>query len=644
MSETTASAQRTIRPRRAVFVAAFAAFLATFNETYLNIAFTPIMEELGVSITTVQWLATAYMLGAAVMVPVSAFLYRKVPTRRLFVITVAFLVVGSVIGALAGSFPILLTGRIVQAIGTGMLIPIGMNITLDVAPREKLGSYMGIMGAMTTLGPSLSVILAGVLLSAFNWHVLLWVFAGLSLLCLLSGAFFLGDIAKLTNPRLDIASVAMIGVSLVCLLYGISTLFSGSRITAVIAILAGAVMMYLFIRRQGTLNDPLLNLKPLTVMPFVLGVLANMLSLIVIFAMNIILPIFMQSTLGTSSFAASLTLFPAIMLSCVVSPVAGRIYDQQGAKNLLPAGFSAIVVFTFLIGLLGRQISLPVLALLYIPVICGSALIIGPVQSFALSRLTPALNPHGVTVMSTGFQIAGCIGSSIFTGVYSVSLAGRMAGGADADTASSGAFMTTCFLASICALIGVGIALKIRSISLKSQPAVPWDHQKEDKFAAGFSNDPLRTLMKKEVYTISGQASVLDALHLITEKKVSGVPVTDRSGQPVSFISDGDILRYLSNESPLFSNIYAVGARNADKSFEERIHELMEMKVSDLARSKIITVDVNDRFEDICRILFANHLKKVPVMENGQMIGIINNSNITKYALKNYLETITQND
>lgn len=157
-------------PKLIIVVSAFAAFLATFNETYLNIAFTPIMQDIGVGVATVQWLATAYMLGAAVMVPVSAFAYRSIPTRILFVATTALLVIGSVIGALAQEFNVLLIGRIVQALGTGMLIPIGMNITLEVAPREKLGAYMGIMGAMKTLGPSLSVIVSGLLLSVGSWR------------------------------------------------------------------------------------------------------------------------------------------------------------------------------------------------------------------------------------------------------------------------------------------------------------------------------------------------------------------------------------------------------------------------------------------------------------------------------------------
>ncbi len=307
-----------------VVVAAFAAFLATFNETFLNVAFSPIMKEFGVGVSTVQWLATAYMLGAAVMVPVSAFLYKSFPTRRLFMFTVGLLILGSVVGALAVSFPMLLIGRIIQSLGTGMLIPIGMNITLEVAPLEKLGTYMGIMGAMTTLGPSLSVILAGILLSFFSWNTLLWVFAGLSLICFLLGAFLLSNVAKLTHPKLDAASVAFIGIALIGILYGVSTVFAGNIIFALVSVVLGIICLAAFVSRQKRLAEPLIDLRPLSVKPFTIGVILNMISLIVIFAMNIVMPIFMQSSLEASSFSASLTLFPAILLSCVISPIAGK--------------------------------------------------------------------------------------------------------------------------------------------------------------------------------------------------------------------------------------------------------------------------------------------------------------------------------
>lgn len=479
------SSAKARKPAAILFVAAFAAFLATFNETFLNVGFAPIMESLSVDVSTVQWLATAYMLGAAVMVPVSAFAYRSIPTRPLFCATTALLVIGSVIGGLAQTFAVLLIGRIVQALGTGMLIPIGMNITLEIAPREKLGTYMGIMGAMTTLGPSSSVILAGLILAVADWSMLLWVFAALSALCFLAGAIILRDVAKLTHPRLDAVSVALIGIALVGILYGVSTIFSGSIVAALVAAAIGACALAVFVRRQGKLAEPLINLQPLKIAPFTVGVVANMLSLIAIFAMNIIVPTFMQSALGTPALVASLALFPAILCSCAVSPLAGRIYDRHGPGFILPLGFACIAVFSVLTSAFIATASPFVLALLYIPVICGSALVIGPVQSFALSKLTYEQNPHGVTIMSTGFQIAGCIGSSVFTGVYAAVSAGSIAQGIAFTEAAAQGMLVAGALVGVVGAAGFVLALWIWRQAAKpaAQETQDWEQSQVQKAA-----------------------------------------------------------------------------------------------------------------------------------------------------------------
>jgi DHA2 family lincomycin resistance protein-like MFS transporter len=421
-----------------------------------------------VDAATVQWLATGYMLAAAVMVPVSAFAYRSIPTKPLFLLTTGLLLIGSVIGALSPTFTLLLIGRIVQGLGTGMLIPVGMNITLEAAPREKLGTYMGIMGSMTTLGPSSSVIIAGLLLSFWPWPVLQWTFAGLSLACFLFGAFFLPNIAKLTHPKLDALSVALVGLALVGILYGVSTIFTESIIFAIAGIIIGIIFLILFVGRQNKLDQgvsnktPLIDLKPLKVKPFKLGVIINMASLITMFAMNIIIPIFMQSILGVSSFSASLTLFPAIALCCILSPLAGHIYDRHGARVLLPLGFVLIAIFAVALSLFIGGGSVWLLSILYIPVIGGSALIIGPVQSLALSHLAPEQNPHGVTILSTGFQIAGCFGASLFTGVYFKVLTTYAVGGASVNTAGSAGFLAVGILTAVFALIGLALAVRIK--------------------------------------------------------------------------------------------------------------------------------------------------------------------------------------
>lgn len=656
------TAQATRKPAAILAVAAFAAFLSTFNETFLNVGFAPIMADLAVDVSTVQWLATAYMLGAAVMVPVSAFAYRTFPTRPLFCATCALLVVGSIIGGAAPNFAVLLVGRIVQALGTGMLIPIGMNITLEVTPREKLGTYMGIMGAMTTLGPSSSVILAGLILAVANWHMLLWVFAALSALCLLAGAVILRDIAHLTHPRLDAASVALIGIALIGILYGVSTVFSGSVPVACAAAVVGAVALVLFVRRQKKLAEPLIDLRPLSIPPFTVGIIVNMLSLLTIFAMNIIVPTFMQSVLGTEPLVASLTLFPTILCSCAVSPLAGRIYDKRGPGIILPAGFLCIAVFSVLTGAFIATASPVVLAVLYIPVICGSALVIGPVQSFALSKLSFELNPHGVTVMSTGFQIAGCIGSSVFTGVYAAVSAAGLAGGAPFGEACAQAMLVTGALVGLVGLVGFGLALWIRRAA---RPAIEatgassraagaatardssangqqdWSADATagaSRHSIGATAEPsVAALMKTDVYTLPETALVAEALELFAARGISGAPVVNAAGHVTGFISDGDVMKSLADQVPAFKTAWSFIVERENDDFDRTLRATLTAPVGSIATKNVICVSTDDDMGAVARVLAEHHLKKAPVLDGDRMVGIINRSNITGYAVRRYL-------
>ncbi len=629
-------------PAAILFVAAFAAFLATFNETFLNVGFAPIMQALSVDVSTVQWLATAYMLGAAVMVPVSAFAYRSFPTRQLFCATTALLVIGSVIGGLAPNFAVLLVGRIVQALGTGMLIPIGMNITLECAPREKLGTYMGIMGAMTTLGPSSSVIFAGLILAVAPWNMLLWVFAALSLLCLLAGAIILRDVAHLTHPRLDAASVALIGIALIGILYGVSTIFAGSVPVAIGAAVVGVIALVFFVKRQGKLAEPLIDLRPLKIPAFAVGVIANMLSLVTIFAMNIIVPTFMQSVLGTEPLVASLTLFPAILCSCGASPLAGRIYDKRGPGILLPLGFACIAVFSVLTALFIATASPVLLAIIYIPVICGSALIIGPVQSFALSKLPPELNPHGVTVMSTGFQIAGCFGSSVFTGVYALVGASAAASGLAAAEAANSGMVASGILVGVFALVGFFLALWIRRAAAQpiaqAAPAGDWGATEAAASEAGVvaPQASLASIMKTDVFTVTPETPVVEAMELFATKGISGAPVVNADRQVVGFVSDGDIMASLADQVPAFKTSWSFVVERENADFDATLREVLAQPVSAIATQRVISVNLNDDLGEVARVLSEGHLKKAPVLENGVMVGIINRSNITRYAIKRY--------
>jgi DHA2 family lincomycin resistance protein-like MFS transporter len=611
-----------------IAVAAFAVFLATFNETLLGVAFAPIAADFEIGISTVQWLATAYMLGAAIMVPVAVFLYRSIPTRALFLAIIALLLVGSIIGGLAPNFAVLLVGRTIQALGTGLLIPVAMNITLDVAPRQKLGACMGLMGAMTTLGPSISVILSGILLSITTWHMLLWFFAGLSALCFAFGASVLSTVAKLTRPKLDALSVILISLALIGIFYGLSTIFEGSVVVSLITMVIGACALVCFVVRQNKLEHPLINLNALKVGAFTIGVIMNMLALIIVFAFNILIPLFLQTSFGAPPLFAALTLTPAIVLAAVIAPFAGKFYDKHGAKTLLLAGFILMTAFALILSLFISTGNLVLLALLYLPVMIGSALIIGPVQSFALSRLAPELNAHGVTIMSTGFQIAGCIGVAVFSGIFTAAtsfMAGMNPGALPSVTASQG-FST---MSLLLVLVGaVGFVLSLRAGRYKVPAKV---HA---------APSVLAQIVLHDVYTLKQSDKVFDALCGFVDKGVSGMPVVSDEGAVVGFVSDGDIMRYLADQHAAFKSPYAFIIENDNEKFDEKLASLVQLPVFEIATKHVIGVDLNMELGEVCNILGEHHLKKAPVFENGKMVGIINRSNITQYSLNTYREKL----
>lgn len=331
----------------------------------------------------------------------------------------------------------------------------------------------------------------------------------------------------------------------------------------------------------------------------------------------------------------------------MISPLAGRIYDKQGPGVLLPLGFLCIAVFSVLTAAFIATANPVLLAIIYIPVICGSAFIIGPVQSYALSKLSPEMNPHGVTVMSTGFQIAGCIGSSVFVGVYAAVGAGQAASGASAIDAMSAGMLASGVLIGIVALAGFALALWIRSNAKKPVSVAPqaqegaWagDAQAAAATAASMVSgaNTLAQIMKTDVYTLPEDSTVLDAMKLFMERGISGVPVVDSKLQVVGFISDGDVMASLADQVPAFKSAWSFIVERENEDFDRTLNETMNMNIGELSRKKVISVNVDDDLGEVARVLSDNHLKKAPVLDGDKIVGIINRSNITKYAIDQYL-------
>lgn len=613
-----------------IAVAAAAAFLATFNETFLNVAFTPIMQDFGVNISTVQWLTTGYLLVAAVFVPVANVLYHRFPTRPLFVAVVAIMVVGSVVGALAPTFEVLLIARLLQAIGTGLLTPIGMNITLAVSPREKLGLNMGIMAAMTILGPSLAIVLSGAILTVAPWTTLMWVFGGLTLAVLLAGAFVLRNAAELGRPVLDILSFILVAAGLVGILYGVSSAFEGSALYAGIAGIVGLLAMWLFVLRQRRIANPLIDMRPFSNAPFVLGVLMTMLGLVFVFAMNVVIPLFLQGALDMPPLGASLTLAPGILLTVGMGPIAGRMFDRHGGRWSIPLGFLVMAVFVTLVGVAAGHSSVWIFGLLYVPAVLATAFVVGPAQTFALSNLDRETSPHGVTIVSTSFQIAGCVGTSLATGIYGAVIAAKAGtGSSETDSLLAGFHGAVAFVVAT-SLLGILLAfLAYRSV-----------RSRRTAESVQRPASALDTVMKSDVYALSSEQSVLDALRTFAERGISGAPVLNADGTLAGFLSDGDVLRYLSATHPSSTSIYSY-AIGAEDDLAQAMSDLANLNVMRLATHDVVTLDAGASLSDAVAALSDARLKKVPVVNgaDSRPIGIVSRSAVNRLAIATYLRS-----
>ncbi|WP_257162076.1 MFS transporter [Corynebacterium cystitidis] len=608
-----------------IMIAALAAFIATFNETFLNVGFTPMMADFGVDVSTIQWLATAYILGAAVMTPTAGFFMRRFGTKPLFLATTSTLIIGGIITALASNFGVMLVGRIFQSIGTGLLVPIGMMIALTVAPRPKLGTFMGIMGAMTTLGPSVANLVSGVILEFAHWRALCWSFTGLAVVVFIIGLFTVYNISENARARLDMTSVILVAIALIGLLYGISTIFGPAKLVATIAFVVGLMALWLFVKRQNYLDDPLINLAPLRIYPFTAGVLINIVALIIVFAMNILVPTHLQSVHGTTGLQASLVLFPAILLAVVFGPVAGQIYDKQGAKHLLPVGMALMAVFSVATAWAMGGSTLWLITVLYMPAIVGSAMTIGPVQSFPLSTLPRELNLHGVTIFSTSFQIAGCIGVALSTGIYGAVIA---SGGGTDEAANNG-------------MLWVGIVLFVMAViatvlgwtGTRATVASPTVDDSADEVAGTL----VSTLMKRDIYHLHPNDTIRQALHLFVDKRISGVPLIE-DGRLAGFVSDGDVLNAIGDSVPAFTTPYALLVHNDSEEFETDVARVLGARVSTIATPNVITVNVHDDLGQISTVLADKHLKKAPVVnDHGTVVRIINRSDINRYLVTTYV-------
>lgn len=627
-----------------------AAFLAGFNENLVNMGLMSIMGDYGVDSVTAQWLVTGYMIASTVVVMCMAFFYRRFQLRTLFFTGAVLCAVGSAMGLFAMNFPFLLVARLVQAIGAGVFIPMMMNTILIVTPKNKLGTFMSIGGCMISFGPAFAPVVCGCLVTAFGWHSVFVVpLAGMVILVLL-GLVFLRNLGT-SQVSLDIPSAVLSAVFLFTLSYGLAELMA-APLVGVVSLLVAVASAVAFVWRQGHCACPLIDMTPMKSIRFWPAVVLVIVTMMIMFSLSVLLPLYFEGALGMSAFMAGLIILFPVLVNTGFTLVAGRIMDKRGEWPLLPCGFALAALGTLAMALVAPSMSAVALFVAALFVYAGIGLVFSPSQTAGLKTLPPQQNPFGVALMTTFVQIAACVGPALFTGVLSSTQASAIAGGAAADFACAQGFGAAISVAAVIAFVGLAVAfvfsLSAHRRAAEGGAAAPREQvvrresgaaASQDAAPSALANATLASVMERDPYAIPADALVSDAMRMLIDRRVSGMPVVDSAGKPCGFVSNGDIMRYLADQSPLFTGAYAFVEAANNQSMDERLRELMVLPVTQIATEKVVTLSAGTTLKDASQILAQHKFKKVPVVdEAGKMVGVVSRSNILRRAMEGYLE------
>lgn len=327
------------------------AFLAILNQTLLATAIPHIMHDLNLTENTAQWLTTIFMLVNGIMIPITAFLIETFTTRRLFLTAMIAFAVGTLICAIAPTFMLLMIGRIIQAAGAGIMMPLMMTIFLLIFPIEKRGTAMGTVGLVIGFAPALGPVISGWLVEHYPWRALFYLVLPLSVINIVIAYFVMKNVTKRTFPKVDILSIILSTLGFGGLLYGFSSAgsYGWTSIAVVSSLVIGTITLTGFILRQFKLKQPILEFRIFKNKIFTLTTIIGMIAFIGLIASETILPIYMQNMAGFSALESGLMILPGALLMGFMSPINGRIFDKVGARYLLIIGLTLLTVTSFYI-------------------------------------------------------------------------------------------------------------------------------------------------------------------------------------------------------------------------------------------------------------------------------------------------------
>ncbi|CCH73018.1 DHA2 family efflux MFS transporter permease subunit [Nostocoides australiense] len=405
-------------------VVVLGAIMSILDITVVNVALPELQTTFTgtdnpLSYATVAWTVTAYTLALATVIPLTGWAADRFGTKRLYMLAIALFTLGSVLCAAATSINLLILFRVLQGLGGGLLMPLGMTIMTRAAGPHRMGRLMAILGIPMLLGPILGPILGGYLIDAVSWHWIFLINLPLGIIALLYAAWALPKDTPEPSESFDFLGMAMMSPGLAMFLYGISSIpEAGTFFSAKVMGwgTAGLLLLIAFVIYSFKPKHPLLdfrlfqnrNLTVATITMFIFGA--------AFFGGLLLVPTYFQQVRGEDALHAGLLVAPQGIGAMVTMPIAGALADKKPVGRIVPFGLLAIIVGMFLLSRVDGDTSywgyiIPVLFLLGL----GMGGTMMPIMTSAIKTLTAHQVARGSTLLNITQQIASSVGVAIMS-------------------------------------------------------------------------------------------------------------------------------------------------------------------------------------------------------------------------------------
>ena len=458
------------REQLAIWLLLGSAFVVILNETVMGVALPRLMTDLGITAVAGQWLTTAFLLTMSVVIPITGMLIQRVTTRALFIAAMSLFTAGTLIAAVAPGFELLLVGRVVQAGGTAIMMPLLMTTVVTLVPERQRGRIMGRIAIVMSVAPALGPTISGLILQILSWRFLFIIVLPIAAAALIIGALRMPNVGEQRKARIDALSVVLSALAFGGLVYGLSLigdLANGhATLPPALPIGIGVVALGLFVWRQLRLqreDRALLDLRTFRSRPYALSVVLFVFSAMALFGSLILLPIYAQNVLGFDTLQTGLLLLPGGLLMGLLGPFVGRLVDSRGSRFVLIPGTIVTALALWSMGLFTDTTAPWQVLATHLLLSLGLAGVFTPLFSVSLGSLPPRLASHGSAMISTVQQVAGAAGTALFVTVMTLVSVGAAGSPEAVDPHALAAGTRAAFLlGGVAASVGVIVAFFVR--------------------------------------------------------------------------------------------------------------------------------------------------------------------------------------